>query len=584
MIGCIPSLGSIVRSWGGESWWNLSAFNPFFYSLTIQLLLPAAFDRIMPPVRALEVSEEDLETEEIFEGWRSDDSTRSSKHNDLGGDMHAVIQQYRIRDNTASFGDDCAPSRSQSDRSTCASYRSAASTTSTRKRDKLKQFFQDQQLHRRTQSREEKIAATREAANLRMKPEPFSEIKTLRLKELKDAKAKAEERLRRSKSGDLSNSEHGSIRPDVQSTSSQSDSNKNVHDTEIDRELKRDVIILLVSLLLNLAILPFQSFALETVDIHPFFDTTHSHWEGVLMQNIVTLLVIALHATSLWATLNTFLVVAFDTVDFGQKHLAKNLAHGKRLYVDAVKKYSKVTSIAVAALSFGAGLFSATFQNTIHKICSWLSTDFSVLSFLPTWEVPSKYSWMLDSAAHWLNLIRDATIIVKNWLNIMADKLHFPLILKYVTLVLRWMGSCISNIIPMLIKNVVHGTTRFLFKSVPNAVLSNLNMCKRIDGLATSWRSEAVHISSFVTTRLGVFLVALLFMSYLVLPKPQKRIKKSEATAHVEVTIKDGPKERSVECHDTDSMSEVSARTGNSQRQRNLALSSGSLPMEAIEE
>ncbi|KAL7522504.1 hypothetical protein ACHAWX_007190 [Stephanocyclus meneghinianus] len=580
----------------------------------------------MPPVKAFEVSEEDLKAEEIFEGWRSADTLDvDSDAENLSrtriDDAHAAIQRYQLVDKATTLeGNDCTHRRCHSDTSLDSKFRapkwdllkrfipesflrlqssgldnddctpshSGRSVTSTppqrvRIRDRQRHFFQEFE-HRRPQTKEEKAALARERAALRLQPEPFSESKAFRLKELKDAKARAAGRLKKNKGGGkLSGSKFESESSDLHTTPIEPESTSS---------MRRDVMIFIVSLLLNVALVPLQSYALTTSTLPPYFKMSFSDWVDIITRILLSLLMIALHAISLWSTVNTFLVIAFDTIDFGQKHLAKNLEHGKRLYTAAVKNYSMIVSVAIAAISLCFGFLSALFQNTLYKMCNWFELKFSLPVLKHSWDTlvhyfPSKYVWILDGVSRWMNSVRDSVMMAISLLNTVANQIYLPAVFKYTCLLVSRITTKVLSIIPSLLKRLGRSTLCILFKSLPDALLSHLNVCRNKTASTLSWRYEAFRISSFMATRIGVFILALLFMSYLLLPKPEKKLRQTEIVedANALVNIKFKTEARSVESCDGDSLSDVSARTSLSQgRQHILTMSSGSIPMEVIEE
>ena len=547
--------------------------------------------RVMPPVRAFEVSEDDLKLEEIFEGWRSVDSCTNNS-TEKENCVRSTLQQYQIVDNvlhanpdachrqvqsesfvetrvrrrdklkqlvqhgSSGIDDDCTPSFAHSEASTSLQQRN---------RDKIKLFFREKE------TKEEKIAAAREKAILRMRPEPLSQSKAMRLKELKDAKTRAEERLlRKNRTADsLSGSELGSIRSDLLTSSFRSDAT----DDEVDEDIesKRNATILIISLLLNVVLLPFKSYAFAVLELPPYLEMSSTDWADLLPRNILSIFMIGLHATSLWATLNTFLVVAFDTIDFGQKHLAKNLEYAKKMYVDVVKKYSTMVSTAVAAASLLVGLFSVIFDYVILKICLRLEDKFAMPSFTET--LPTKYSWIVGNISNCMLLARDSAVLIVGWINVVAFKMRIPIAFKYACIIVSSVISTISGVIPFPLKRLGNMLSISLFKSVSNAIIAHFSICKDRTAAALSWRSEAYHISSFITTRLAVFVLALLLMSYLVLPKPEQRLMRKEARR-----AKDHVPMKEVAL-----MGEI-VRTPTRQNQHRSLRSSGSIPMEIISE
>ena len=521
----------------------------------------SSYDRVMPPVKAFEISEDDSKAEEIFEGWRSEDMLDASskntpqKDNNAGylpqqykNDVQTALHQYQIEDITTDPGDTShhrrvhseadalTPRTRKRDRfkrilrgSSTATDEDCSSPSDTskraRKRDKLKQFFGEKE------SKEDKIAAAREMAQARLRPEPFSDSKQSRLRELKDAKTRAEERMhRKSRGGDsLCGSELGSsVRSDFRMSSVRSESVVAIHHevTEDDDYVKRDFILFVVSLCLDMALLRFKPYTNKVLDRPPFLEMSPSDWADLLPRNLVALLMIALHAITLWATLNAFLVTAFDTMDFGQQHLAKNLDHAKKLYADAVRKYSTLASIAIAGMSLFVGLFSAVFHNVIFKMCLRLEKGFTMPLLRLDELLPYKFSWIVDDASKWILLMKESAVLVMSWINTVAYQIRIPTVYKYSCVVVSWVASKMSSVIPSLLQKAAAYMFNFLFRTIPNAIMPHLSICQNPTTSSLSWRSEAIEISSFITTRIAVFVMALLFMSYLVLPKPEKKLRK----------------------------------------------------------
>lgn len=559
----------------------------------------------MPAVKAFEVTEDDLSGEEIFEGWRSEDMLDNCTANSMN-EVRNAIQNYQIV-NRNSSKTDISHRRTQSDRvmtndpprirkrdrvkrffqgsslsgledddCTPSDIYSESSTGRVRKRDKLKQLFAEKE------TREEKIAASREVAAARLRPEPFSESKALRLKELKKAKARKEDRMLRKSGGGASlfGSQLDSNK-DFQTSSVRSESLMETNEVDEVYDLKRHAVILMTSILLNVASIPLKGYTMTTLQLPPYLKMSSSDWAALLPRNLLATLMIVLHAISLWATLNTFLVIAFDTMDFGQKHLAKNLEYGKKLYVGAVKKYSKLVSIGIAVLSLCVGLISSIFHNIIFKMCSRLENGFEIPHISISEQIPAKYSWILDKLSHWVSLALDSATVVMGWTYTAAYMIRIPTVYKYSCMAMSWIAGKISSIIPSLLKRIGAAATTFIFQTIPNTIMKHLSMCSHRTSLTISWRSESFEVSSFITTRLAVFVLALLFMSYLVLPKPEKKLRKKQATKEqrfipVKVVSVKSPRDFSRSVPSSDSIPICS--------RKHLSSSSGSLPMEVIDE
>lgn len=556
-------------------------------------------------MKALEVSENDLKAEEIFEGWRSEDVSENIPQKDLD-EVHASMQQYKIEDidddpsipphhrrSKSESANEFTPHIRKRDRlkgllglsfnenSSDGTPSRAPSETPVRirKRDKLKQLFHEKE------TKEEKIAAARQKALARLQPEPFTQSKMERLRELKNAKARTEERLlrksslRESRSGE---SLSGSFSRSVFGSN-------DIDESDEDDDVKRSFLIFISGLFINGSLLRVKPYAVTILELPPHFELSSIDWADLMPRNLLTLLIICSHATLLWATLNTFLVLAFDHMDFGQKHLATNLEYGKKLYIDAVKKYSRIVSLLIAAGSLCVGLISAIFQNVLSKTCIWISrgfpmpslhtSDLGIVVHISAWVV-----FAMDHVTARVLLVKELLLSTIGWVNMILHRLHITTALEYmvtavswgasktsecVLVAVSWTASKISDVIPSLLKRVGTSVFSFLFKSLPNSVMSHLSVCKEHTSSNTllSWRYEAVQFSSFVTSRLAVFVLALLFMSYLVLPKPEKKLRKKKASVEHPVPIR-----------------QIEMTTRPAHQRVISARSSESIPMEVIRE
>eukprot|EP00571_Detonula_confervacea_P011125 CAMPEP_0172306676 /NCGR_PEP_ID=MMETSP1058-20130122/7699_1 /TAXON_ID=83371 /ORGANISM="Detonula confervacea, Strain CCMP 353" /LENGTH=1154 /DNA_ID=CAMNT_0013018641 /DNA_START=135 /DNA_END=3599 /DNA_ORIENTATION=- len=247
------------------------------------------------------------------------------------------------------------------------------------------------------------VSSARQRAAKRNEPPPFTASKVMRLNELKEAKLRAEERMEerreeRSQFGNCGGSVISASTCGTNLTKGTSGSKWLSELEDEDLSVKRDTLTFLASVLLQiiLRLLPLRN--------NPF----------------ILLLLVTLPAISLRSLLNFILIYAFDHIDFGQMELVKNMDYGKRLFVEEVRKHSKMLSMGVVGVSIGLGFGGG----------------------------------MLHSAANWLYGANDAAPI-------------------------------------------------------------------------GSWVGEAYTICSFITLRLGVFVLAALALSHVLLPKPEK--KKNEA-------------------------------------------------------
>jgi hypothetical protein len=448
----------------------------------------------MPPVKAFDVSEEDLKAEGIFEGWRADCNTASSNL------TATPIKRYRGDDNTSL---DSSHSLSPT----------ASSTSSKSSRlGKVRQYIHDHE-HRASQKRLEKIASARQRAAKRLEPEPFSQSKVSRLKELKDAKMRAEERVRSKSAGS------------GESLSSFGKAHT-TYDFEDDVDVKRYVVIFTTSLGLIAMMLPLQPHALSNVSV-----SAVSELMDLFTRDAITLSIITAQATALWALLNAVLIFAFDSIDFGQKQLAKNLEYGKKLYVNAVRRYTFVVSVCVATLSLGFGLLAAAFQASLNKLCSLVGGGLMTIlssgwtSILEA--VPSEYSGAFD--------------VVVGWTSYVAHRLPIATVYRHARMMLSWFTTKLSSISPVLLTKIVSTITTLATQNLSSLLSSQLRMCETQSATSSiaSWRLHAYEISTSVTSKLGVFIVALLLMGRIILPKPEKKLrKKTSATAQKDLLLR----------------------------------------------
>ncbi|KAL9184529.1 hypothetical protein ACHAXT_012499 [Thalassiosira profunda] len=206
---------------------------------------------------------------------------------------------------------------------------------------------------RRKMSKQDSINEARERAAARLEPPPFTASKAFRLGQLKEAKLRAEarivEREERSKSGSgASVASLASVR-----------SCRTVAEEE-EHSVTRGAVVFASGLLLHIALLPMR--------------TTPS----------IALLLVLVQSVTLWALLSSTLSYAFDNIDFGQQMLVKNLDYGKRLFVEEVRKYSWIASVAVAAVSLLVPLGGKAIRRSakmvcdlwdVHKMCAFAAAD-----------------------------------------------------------------------------------------------------------------------------------------------------------------------------------------------------------------
>jgi hypothetical protein len=294
----------------------------------------------MPPVKALEVSDEELRAEGVFESWRSEVDSRSStsNHNNNDNAMEVAIP---------------------SSTTIVSSPTSVGSSTSS-KGSKAK-FVKLMKQLRSPETPEEKIAAARLRAAERLKPEPFSDSKNRRLQELKGAKRKAEERIRANT--DESNcGDEGSV--------STFATFQSIHRWDEESGLKKSLSVFLITFLLNLVLPYFAS--------DKFLSSLSLSFKQQILSVVresVPLLFICLQATSLRALLEFLLIFTFDSIDFGQKKLVQSMDAGRKLYHAEVRKYSSITAAAVIAVSCGLSFCRFFLEEMALWVCSYFKMD-----------------------------------------------------------------------------------------------------------------------------------------------------------------------------------------------------------------
>ena len=451
----------------------------------------------MPTVGAFEVSEEDLKAEGIFEGWRSN----SSSH-DCSGCTNSYTRKYphhHGEETMASIYSLPVDARE----STVSSTSSTGGTSTGILRQRSLRSFLREQERRSNSKRLLKIESARQQAAKRLQPKPFSESKVMRLKELKDAKLRAEKRMLARSSGNCEES--------VSSFAT-------FHDFEDEGNLRQTVLILILSLALNLVLWVLQPSVQSKAP-----SLSNLSWSqrmrSLVAREILALFRIALQASSLWSLLNSILVFAFDSIDFGQKRIVKNLDHGKRLYFDAVRRYSFIVSASVTAISFVVAIVVSIFQISVQNLCSLLGVDGIPKSshggnnLLLEDSTPS--SALFSVFLHCINALESVSSSVVNWVHYLA--------LQVPVSSLRWLVFKMLYVLPGSTKRVVSAAET---DSIDNLDIfsASMGICKDNTFAIESWSQKALEISSFITLRLGVFVVALLLMGHMLLPKPEKRL------------------------------------------------------------
>ena len=456
-------------------------------------------DWTMPAVGALSVSEEDLKAEGIFEGWRANYETTT-----------VPMQQYCEDEKSASIVSSPSIRRR-------ASGSSSSSTGSQSSRfGRLGNMFHDRELQASIK-RELKIASARERAAERLQPKPFSESKAVRLKELKIAKLRAEQRNQTKGLGtsSMSISSHSTFR-----------------DVDAEGALERDVKILFSTFLFNVALMPLRPYAISSVALSSP-RISFLNLMGIIAPNFLAFFIMALQAVTLWALINSTLVFAFESIDFGQKKLVKNLEFGKKLYIDSIKTYSTITSIYIVALSTGFAFMEYMFRRSVRNTCTFISGGIATFSGCldAVLQADSSASKALLYCA---GAIGKAFCTVLKCVHYVTFNISIATPSRYARALVSWVGSKLAFIIPAPLKMIASSASKFIYEMLMNLFSSRLSFCDAGTNIV-SWRQRALEMTNFVNTRIGVFILALLLMAHLLLPKPEKKLRKFNVVSNHDV-------------------------------------------------
>ena len=307
----------------------------------------------MPPVTALEVSDEVLRAEGVFEeSWRSE-MVEKKKNDDGGGGTNNYLNHDDSND-SAMMSIPMSEEQHNGYATTIASPTSSSNSSSNKSNTKAKLAKIARQL-RSPETPEEKIAAARRRAAQRLQPEPFSDSKKKRLKELKGVKRKAEDRIRANE--DYSSScDEGSV--------STYGTLQTIQRWDENSGLKKNLVIFPITLILNIMLPYFSS--------EKFLSTLSSSFKQQLFSmasETVPLLFICLQAICLRSLLDFLLIFAFDSIDFGQKKYVQNMELGRKLYQDKVHKYSLLVGLALVGVSCGLAFLRFFFEEVTMYVC-----------------------------------------------------------------------------------------------------------------------------------------------------------------------------------------------------------------------
>lgn len=312
----------------------------------------------MPPVKALEVSDEELRAEGVFESsWRSSEVDSASNHNNNNDSVGVSIPSEENNNTTIGSPSSVISSTGSS----------KGSSTKAKLAKIVKQL-------RSPETPEEKIAAARLRAAKRLKPEPFSDSKKRRLRELKGAKRKAEDRIKAN--DETSCGDEGSV--------STFGTFQTIHQWDEDSGLKKSLAVFTITFLLNVMLPYFSS--------DKFLSSLSVSFKQQIIsvaRESIPLLFICLQATCLRSLLEFLLIFAFDSIDFGQKKLVQNMDFGRKLYHAEVRKYSSIAAAVVVAVSCGLAFLKVFFEEMALCLCSFFDMDWSIICEDST----SKESW-----------------------------------------------------------------------------------------------------------------------------------------------------------------------------------------------
>lgn len=418
---------------------------------------------VMPKVGAFEIEDDDLQAEGM--GW-IEDSIENANNN--------ANNQPCQRDDDVGDTTSCLGSLSHVETS---SLRSKSSKNSVLSPTSLLG-----KLHRRKESQEDKISAARLRAAKMIQPKPFTESKVHRLNELKAAKHRAEERVRARNLGS------------VDSLPSQGTLQTLQADEDIESEVTRQALVFLSSLPIHVVLSLLRNKVFEVA--------------GIRAGEILNIMLVALQAISLRALLFSSILYAFEDLDYGQKKIVANMDYGKKLFIQKVKRISLVATVSIATTSCAFGFAT----EGIVRLCTL--EDFGVMSTISQWweQIPGI---SLEKLLTFLNISNDAMDTFKSFTH--TIKIYVHQVGGFLNRIVSRLQF--SNLRSLLEKDHVPTT----FGDITSRISNLGGVCKSKAISSENWGARALRMSSFVTLRLGVFVLALMLMGYLLLPKPDKQ-------------------------------------------------------------
>jgi len=239
--------------------------------------------------------------------------------------------------------------------------------------------------------------------------------------------------------------------------------------------------------------------------------------KSLAVQQSIDLIAVVLQAISLWALLNCVIIYAFDEIDYGQKKLLANMTYGKRLFVKEVKKFSLIVSGCVATMSCGFGGFGLSAGNMARRFCL-LSSGIMPSTFSHWGEIPLRK--LLPS----LNISDDNMDALENAFSTSMDAV--TTICRHARATLSWAILKLPLAMPGPLKKIGTSSTAGFTEVVFRVSSTRSRVCESRAVVSEQWMSRALDISSFITLRLGVFVLALALMGHILLPKPEEKVNK----------------------------------------------------------
>ena len=478
----------------------------------------------MPVISAFNIEEGDRAAEGT--GWTED---RNSNHH---GEKRLA---------TAGRGHPITIGRQQTGEVETVSSKSTIKSTSSRF-SRLKDIFP------RTESQEEKIAEARRMAARRIARPSFSESGVSRLQELRAAKQRVERQAADSGCGS------GDDQSRTGSFSSSGLTATSMSEEELGGEVQRQLLVFGGSLMVLIILLFLRRHRL-VLNLH------------FAARNGLDVLLVTLQALALQAFLSAVLLYSFDGFDFGQRKLMTHMDYGRRLFARKVKTFSCLTAMAATAISCGCALVEENVQKfqclladvddfaDIRAVfaVSWFEEismpcfnlrQFSFISIVVPWFeeiilprfnlrqfsfVSVAVSWGEKISLPHFNLRQFSFISVETG-NTIKSAFATPAgigraIFRDARNASTWVAARLLPVPPVGLKSVTTSSSVMLKHALLRLSSTSRAACDIGARPRQQWGARALDISSLFMLRLGVFFVALVLMSWMLLPKPDKKKK-----------------------------------------------------------